>query len=64
MTQRALDYVTRIEGYYEHINPDPILSSMYDHSAETGIDLYESGAKHNNISTVLPIFNAEDLKAA
>lgn len=50
MTERAMDYVKKIEGYYKEINPDPILSAMYDHSVETGVDVYEGGAKYNNSS--------------
>ena len=50
MTERAMDYIRKIEGYYKEINPDPILSSMYDHSVEEGVDVYEGGAKYNNSS--------------
>lgn len=50
MTERVMDYVCKIEGYYREINPDPILSSMYEHSVECGLDVYEGGAKYNNSS--------------
>ena len=50
MTERVMDYIRKIEGYYKEINPDPILSAMYDHSVETGVDVYEGGAKYNNSS--------------
>lgn len=46
----ALDYVSEIEKYYGEINPEAILSSMYDHSVETGVDVFEGGAKYNNSS--------------
>lgn len=48
--QQATDYVTKIERYYPRINPDPLLSCQYDHSVETGIDVYSGGAKYNNSS--------------
>lgn len=50
ITERAMDYIRKIEGYYKEINPDPIMSAMYDHSVETGVDVYEAGAKYNNSS--------------
>lgn len=50
MAEYAMDYITKIEGYYDQINPDPLLSSMYDNSVELGLDLYEGGAKYNNSS--------------
>ncbi len=50
LTDEALDYISKIEGYYKEINPDSILSAMYDHSIETGKDVYEGGAKYNNSS--------------
>ncbi len=50
MCERCLDYITKIEGYYGEIYPDPLLSAQYDHSVETGVDLYEGGAKYNNSS--------------
>lgn len=50
LTSKAMDYIVKIEGYYREINPDPILSAMYDHSMETGVDVYEGGAKYNNSS--------------
>ena len=50
MTERALDYVVGIEGYYREINPDPLLSCQYEHSVECGVDVYEGGAKYNNSS--------------
>lgn len=53
MTSDALDYITKIEGYYGEIYPDPVLSSQYEHSVECGIDVYEGGAKYNNSSLYL-----------
>ena len=50
MTAKAMDYVTKIEGYYGEIGPDPLLSCQYDHSVGTGVDVYEGGAKYNNSS--------------
>ncbi len=50
MTETALDYIVKIEGYYRDINPDAILSAQYDHSIELGKDVYEGGAKYNNSS--------------
>lgn len=50
MSKRAMDFICKIEGYYKEINPDPILSAMYEHSVESGVDVYEGGAKYNNSS--------------
>lgn len=50
MTEKATDYIVKIEKHYSEINPDPILSGMYENSIETGIDVYEGGAKYNNSS--------------
>jgi len=50
MTQKATDYVVSVERYYGMVNPDPLLSCQYDHSVETGVDVYEGGAKYNNSS--------------
>lgn len=50
MAERAMDYIRKIEGYYKEINPDPILSAMYDQSVENGVDVYDGGAKYNNSS--------------
>ena len=50
MTEQALDYVVKIERYYQDINPDPILSCQYDAAVERGVDLYSGGAKYNNSS--------------
>ena len=50
MSERAMGYITKIERYYDKINPDPFLSSMYDYSIEQGVDVYEGGAKYNNSS--------------
>lgn len=50
MTFRAVNYIVEIEKYYGETNPDPILSCQYDHSVETGVDVYEGGAKYNNSS--------------
>ena len=50
MTSLSLSYVTAIEKHYGKIGPDPLLSAMYDHSVETGIDVMEGGALYNNSS--------------
>ncbi len=50
MTESGMSYVRQIEKYYGEIGPDPLLSAMYDHSIETGIDVYEGGAEYNNSS--------------
>lgn len=50
MTGKVMEYVCKIEGHYKDINPDAILSSMYEHSVENGVDVYEGGAKYNNSS--------------
>ena len=50
MTESGLNYIRNIEKYYGEIGPDPLLSSMYDHSVETGIDVFEGGAQYNNTS--------------
>lgn len=49
-TAYALDFIRDLEGYYMEINPEGILSSMYEHSARTGVDVYKGGAKYNNSS--------------
>ena len=50
LTESALDYIRNIEKYYGEIGPDPMLSSMYDRSVETGTDVFEGGADYNNTS--------------
>lgn len=50
MSEKAIRYVCGIEKHYDKINPDPVLSSMYDHSIESGTDVYEGGAEYNNSS--------------
>lgn len=50
MVDTAICYVNAIEKHYDKINPDPILSSMYDRSIESGVDVCEGGAKYNNSS--------------
>ena len=47
---RAMTYVSKIERYYDRINPDPLLSAQYEHSVDVGVDVYEGGAKYNNSS--------------
>ena len=49
-TRQATGYVAKIEPYYGTVNPDPILSSQYDHCMETGVDIYDGGALYNNSS--------------
>lgn len=50
LTENAMDYIRSIEKYYGEIGPDPLHSCMYDHSVETGKDVYEGGALYNNTS--------------
>lgn len=50
LSECAMDYIVKIEQHYDKINPDPLLSSMYDYSINQGIDVYEGGAKYNNSS--------------
>ncbi len=50
MTESGMNYIREIEKYYGEIGPDPILSCMYDHSVETGVDVFEGGAEYNNTS--------------
>lgn len=50
MTDRAVNYIVELEKHYDEINPDPILSCQYEHSVQTGVDVYEGGAKYNNSS--------------
>lgn len=50
MIENALDYIRSIEKHYGDIGPDPLLSAMYDKSAESGIDVFEGGAEYNNSS--------------
>jgi len=65
MTERVMDYVTKIEAYYGEIYPDPILSGMYEESVKRGVDVYEGGAKYNNSSVnLLAIATLVDAVAA
>lgn len=50
MVEGAMNYICQIEKYYGEIGPDPLLSAMYDNSAETGVDVFEGGAAYNNTS--------------
>ena len=50
MIESGMDYIRKIEKHYGEIGPDPLLSAMYDQSAETGIDVFEGGAEYNNSS--------------
>ena len=50
MAERGMDYVREIEKYYDIINPDPLLSAMYDSSVRRGVDVFEGGAEYNNSS--------------
>ncbi len=47
---KATEYVKKLEKFYYYMNPDPILSSMYDACVENGTDAYNYGAKYNNSS--------------
>ena len=50
LTDKAIDFVCKIENHYDVINPDSIQSALYVNSLETGVDVYEGGAKYNNSS--------------
>ncbi len=50
MAEKAMEFVCKVETHYYFINPDPILSAMYDNCVERGIDAYNYGAKYNNSS--------------
>ena len=50
MTETAMEFVVKIEPYYGLVNPDPLLSCQYEHSVETGVDVFEGGALYNNSS--------------
>lgn len=50
MTKLATDYIVKIERHYKSINPDPLLSAQYENSVNTGVDVYDGGAKYNNSS--------------
>ncbi len=50
MTESGMNYICEIEKYYGEIGPDPLLSAMYDRSVETGVDVFEGGARYNNTS--------------
>lgn len=52
LTNKCINYVCSIEKYYEKINPDALLSCMYDHSIEVGVDVYGGGATYNNSSVI------------
>ncbi len=48
LTDVSYKRICEIEKHYAEIYPDPILSAMYDRSAELGFDVYEGGADYNN----------------
>lgn len=48
MAQFAMNTLNKIERYYGDVNPDPLLSSMYDDSMSLGKDVYCGAAKYNN----------------
>ncbi len=50
MADKAMEFICKVEKYYYFVNPDPILSAMYDNCTETGIDAYNYGARYNNSS--------------
>ncbi len=50
MAESGMNYICEIEKYYSEIGPDPLLSAMYDRSVETGVDVFEGGARYNNSS--------------
>ncbi len=50
MTDKTVDYIKKIEGYYYLINPDPLLSVQYEESLCRGVDVFEGGALYNNTS--------------
>ena len=48
MAQFSMEVLNKIEKYYGVVNPEPILSSMYDDSMLAGKDVYYGTAKYNN----------------
>lgn len=50
MTESGTNFICSLEKHYGEIGPDPILSGMYDHSIQTGTDVFEGGAQYNNTS--------------
>ncbi len=59
LTDLCCKRICEIEKHYSEIYPDPILSAMYDRSAELGKDVYEGGADYNN--TALQFFSIASL---
>lgn len=50
LSEKMMNFVINIEKHYDEMNPDPMLSSMYDYSVMQGKDVFEGGAKYNNSS--------------
>lgn len=48
MAQFSMGVLNKIEKYYGVVNPEPLLSSMYDDSMLEGKDVYYGTAKYNN----------------
>lgn len=48
MAQFSMGVLNKIEKYYGLVNPEPLLSSMYEDSMLAGKDVYYGTAKYNN----------------
>lgn len=48
--ERSMVYVCEAEKHYYRVNPDPILSTLLSPCAQSGVDVYDAGAKYNNSS--------------
>lgn len=51
-TVLCMDTIAAYEPNYKNINPSLLMSSTYRASRESGVDVYEGGAKYNNTSIV------------
>ncbi len=48
----SMDTITAYEGYYDRVNPAPLLSATYHTCVEQGKEIFSGGAKYNNTSIV------------
>ena len=51
-TLLCMDTISAYEPNYKNINPSLLMSPTYKSSRESGVDVYEGGAKYNNTSIV------------
>ena len=51
-TVLCMDTIAAYEPNYKNINPSLLMSPTYKASRESGVDVYEGGAKYNNTSIV------------